>query len=387
MNKSSFEFFCPTRISFGPDCRLGLSGILSQNGWSKVGLLIDAGLAEVEPISELIQELTGSCEKVIKSFNGAYEPTYDDIDSLREQFAQQDLQAVIGIGGGSTLDLAKAMAVLVHNRKPSIAYRGFDQMTEPVLPIIALPTTAGTGSEITPNASFVDAAQKRKLGINGEAVRPCFALLDPVLTLSCPRGATVSAGVDSMVHATEAFVAQKATPLARLFAAEGFGRVFNSLPKAAADGGDLQARTEVMYGAFLAAVALMHSGTGPAAAMSYPLGVHYRVPHGIGGGVFLPAVVELNVEQGVRDYARLYDRMAGADHGLPAGQRAEQFASRLGSLLQELGVPVDLAALGVTGEAREQFVQDTLELQGALEQNPVPFGRDEIIRVLDSLSQ
>ena len=137
---------------------------------------------------------------------------------------------MIGIGGGSALDMAKAVSVLSTNREEAIKYRGFNMFDNAIPPVIALPTTAGTGSEITPNASFIDSDSKRKMGINGEAIRPQFAILDPELTLSCPLGPTISAAVDSMVHATEAFVAKKSNPLARLFAAEGFSTVATTLP-------------------------------------------------------------------------------------------------------------------------------------------------------------
>ena len=304
--------------------------------------------------------------------------------SFRLKFDGRSFDAVVGIGGGSALDAAKAIAVLANNRRPAVTYRGFDKMTEPVLPIVAMPSTAGTGSEVTPNASFIDTVERRKLGINGEAVRPRLAILDPELTLSCPVRASVSAGVDALVHATEAYVAKKTNPIARFYAREGFGRVFNHLRRMVSDPSDLAVRSELLYGAYLAGVALMHSGTGPAAAMSYPLGVLHGVPHGIGGAIFLPHVVGHNVAHGFWDYVGLYAAIDGADLSLSPQDQASRFAAELRTVWRAIGVPGDLVGHRIDADV---FTAQTLLLSGALEQNPVPFGESEIRAVLHALRQ
>ncbi|HEX5480516.1 MAG TPA: iron-containing alcohol dehydrogenase [Dehalococcoidia bacterium] len=382
---TTFSFAVPTRVAFGAGVRRQIPEVVRAQGWRRVGLAIDHNLADVAVVQELIAATTAACDGVVTGYCRVAEPTYDALDAARGEYVDQQLDALIAVGGGSALDFGKAMAALVHNPEPALAYRGFEKLTGPVLPIVAVPTTAGTGSEVTPNASFVDAREQRKMGINGEAVRPRFAFLDPDLTASCPRAAAISAAVDSLVHATEAYVAKKSNPMARLFAREGFGRVFNALP-ALASAPDAASREQVMFGAFLAGVALMHSGTGPAAAMSYPLGVRYKVPHGYAGGTFLPFVVAHNAAQGADDYADLYDVIQGADPSASRQARAAAFADRLHGLMRDLDVFRDPAALGLTGPAVDRFVADTLELSGALEQNPVPFGAAEIKTTIDRLS-
>ena len=206
--------------------------------------------------------------------------------------------------------------------------------------------------------------------------------MDPELTLSCPKGPTISAAVDSLVHATEAYAAKKTNPIARLFAGEGFGRVFNALPKLINDLDNIDLRREVMYGAFLSGVALMHSGTGPAAAMSYPLGVHYKVPHGLGGGIFLPYVVEHNIGHGYADYAGLYDKIEGDKINTPS-----DFLEKLFNLWEQLDIPKDLRFCGLRKSDIDFFVKETMELKGALDQNPVPFGSTEVNKILSTLVQ
>jgi len=380
-----FDFYLNTKIKFGCGAREFIPEVLQTEEWKRVGLVIDHSLIQFPIFNEILDQLRKSTDCLIVDKCSISEPTYDSLEEMRSEFSDLSLQAVIGIGGGSAIDMAKAMAVLVHNRKPAIQYRGFDKMTELVLPVIAVPTTAGTGSEVTPNASFIDTQEKKKMGINGDAVRPRYAFLDPELTISCPKNPTVSAAVDSLVHAVEAYVAKKTNPLARLFAREGFQRVFHALPKLISDLGNINLRQEVMYGAFLSGIALMHSGTGPAAAMSYPLGVHYKVPHGLGGGIFLPHVVQYNVHHGITDYADLYQVMDGAARQLSRSEQAKQFTENLFKMLKKVGVPNDITQYGFKEEAMDSFIAETIDLKGALDQNPVPFYENEIKNILRNL--
>ena len=384
----AFDYWVKTKIIFKSGVRYFLTDILIQEDWTRVGLMVDHNLVNLPVIKDLTQQIEKTMDRLVVGICSISEPTYDSLEVVRKEFCDDSLQAIIGLGGGSTLDMAKAMAVLLHNKGPAIEYRGFNKMTEPVLPIIAMPTTAGSGSEITPNASFIDTQEKKKLGINGEAIRPHYALLDPELTLSCPKAPTVAAAADSMVHAVEAYAARKTNPMARLFAREGFRQVFEALPGLMKDLGNLELRERVMYGAFLSGIALMHSGTGPAAAMSYPLGVRYGVAHGLGGAIFLPHVVEHNVQCGYTEYADFYDSIDSADLDAPQEVKAMKFLKHMFDLWSRLEIPKNLQFCGYQGTTAhlEEFVRETLELKGALDQNPVPFGPPEIQNLLLKLS-
>jgi alcohol dehydrogenase class IV len=383
-----FDFSVRTRVKFGCGVRRNIGAALQEEGWQQIGVVVDHNLLKMAAVVDLLAELRQAVENLTVGSCTISEPTYESLEAVRQDFANPSLQAILGIGGGSAMDMAKAMAVLVHNRKPAIEYRGFDKMTEPVLPVVAVPTTAGSGSEVTPNASFIDSVAKKKMGINGEAVRPRYAFLDPELTLSCPPEPTIAAAADSLVHAMEALAARNTNPMARLFAREGFRQVFGALPGLKAEPGNLGLRTRVMYGAFLSGIALMHSGTGPAAAMSYPLGVHYGVAHGLGGAIFLPHVMEHNIRNGFWDYADFYDVLNDGD---PIGRRDEKAVKLLESifeLFKQLEVPENLGFCGYRGTStqRTAFIQETMELKGALNQNPVPFGAKEIQQVLSILA-
>jgi alcohol dehydrogenase len=381
-----FEFYMSTKIHFGIGSRSRLFDILAENSWNRVGFVIDGNVLETEVVSNLIREAKEKCIKIVVDNCTVSEPSYHFLDELRKSYAGEDLQVIVGIGGGSSMDAAKAMAVLVNNKEPAISYRGFNMMTESVLPVIAIPTTAGTGSEVTPNASFIDTEGKKKMGINGEAIRPRYAILDPEFTLTCPLNPTISVAVDSIVHATEAYVAKKTNPMAQLFASEGIKHVFKYLPLVVSDLSNVEYREKVMYGAFLAGIALMNSGTGPAAAMSYPLGVHQKVPHGIGGGIFLPHVIRYNIQNGYYGYAGLHESLSDEDvSDLSEADKSNMFLEGMLSLWGILSVPDDLNNLGFSNDSVSVFIKETMELQGALEQNPVEFGEDAIVTVLNEL--
>ena len=220
------------------------------------------------------------------------------------------------------------------------------------------------------------------MGINGQAIRPNYAILDPELTVSCPIEPTISSGVDSLVHATEAFVAKNSNALAKMFAREGFNIVFENLPLLVEQLNNIKLREKVMYGAFLSAVALMNSGTGPAAAMSYPLGVHFGVPHGIGGGIFLPHVIKHNISVGFLDYVEL---MNINDLNYTKDKSAKIFIEKILAKWNELNIPRDLRKFGMEAKHIDLFKKEVMDLRSALNQNPVPFGNKEISKVLGEL--
>jgi|SaaInlStandDraft_5_1057022.scaffolds.fasta_scaffold16145_3 alcohol dehydrogenase class IV len=374
-----FNYIFYGDIKFGIGSRHELSNIIKKNNFDSVCIILDHALKSISIFENLINTI--GCDKTLV-YCDIKEPTYDRLEEKREILYDKSIDAFIGIGGGSALDMAKGLSVLYSNKGSAISYRGFDQFQKPILPIIAIPTTAGTGSEITPNASFIDTAEKKKLGINGEAIRPKYAILDPELTLSCPKAPTVSAGVDSLVHATEAFAAKKSNVMAKMFAKNGFKLVFNNLPKLAQNLDDIELREKVMYGAFLSAIALMNSGTGPAAAMSYPLGVHYGVPHGIGGGVFLPHVIQHNINAGYIDYIELMDK----NEKKSERKASIKFIDKVWQVWEELTVPQDLKDFGMIDKDTDRFISDTMDLKLALDQNPVPFYENEIKSTLKKLN-
>lgn len=372
-----FSFLVPTRIHFGSSSLDTLINDLKVGGYKRIGLAYDHNLSGHELLKNLIKDTTGITEVVVGPVSFA-EPTYRMLDTYRQTFMGSKIQAVVGVGGGSVLDTAKAVAVLVNNKEPALAYRGFDKMTEPVLPIYTVPTTAGTGSEITPNASFVDDEAQKKLGINGDEIRPKGAYLHPGFIVTCPEKPATYAAIDALVHAVEAYAAKKATPMARIFAREAVYLVLNNVVDAVKKK-DLVAIDNVFMGSLLAGMAMMHSGTGPAAALSYPLGVHLKVPHGLAGGIFLPQIMKWNVKQGYSGYAGLLGSVSNqGDYRQQAINLVEIFHN----VWQSLNIPAKAKDVGLREADLDIFLGDLRDLRGAIDQNPVTMTDGDLETIL-----
>jgi alcohol dehydrogenase class IV len=380
----NFSFWLQTDSRFGEGIVQQLPDTLKEWGVSRVCAVIDGGVRSNEHVAKLKERLNDTFSTVFVAESEVAEPDYDYLDQFKSQISA-DYDVMIAIGGGSTLDLAKATSVLVTNPGPAISFRGFNLIKKPGIPVVAIPSTAGTGSEITPNAVFTDKKEMRKLGINTNLYVPKLALLDPLMTISCPRSVTVSSGVDAIVHTLESYVAKRTNPVSRMFAREAFRLLFHNLPAVLSDPQNVQLRARVQRGAFCAGIGLMNSGAGPAGALSYPLGVHFQVPHGIAGGVFVSRIARFNAERGYTDYAELYDLIEGADLSLSPQDKALRFCDEMDRMLLSLEIPNTLESFGVTRSDVPMLAEQTMLLSGALDQNPVAFGIAEVESVLGGM--
>jgi alcohol dehydrogenase class IV len=346
---------------------------------SCVVILVDEKVAKhntyyVE-IKKIVESSANSVIEILLQSNE--EPSYDYLDNISEKVRYVgDIDFIIAIGGGSTLDLGKAVAALVTNPGAGINYRGFDQLEVPPVPSICIPTTAGTGSEVTINAVFTDKKEMKKLGINGRYMNATYAILDALWLDSCPENISVSAGMDAMVHTLESFMTSNANPVTRSFNREAFVILYNNLPAIVDDQNNTDAKQALLLGAYLAAIGLFNSGSGIAGALSYPIGVHYKVPHGIGGGIFISSVVEYNVRHGYYEYAELLDLIE--PHLDWSNQdKAERFAEVIKELSVKMKVPETLCQWGINKDNVEEAAKLMLPLQAAFDQNPVAFSAEK----------
>lgn len=384
----NFSFFVSTDLRFGAGEAAKLPEQLTAKGWKRLGLIVDAGIARTPAWQDVERALTASCTVAARLESGAAEPSYDYLDEVRQQFTGQDIDAFVVAGGGSTMDLGKAISVLVTNPGPALNYRGFDLIKNPGPPVVALPTTAGTGSEVTPNAVFTNSAEKRKLGINTRMYVPKLVVLDPLLTVTCPRGATLASGLDAIVQAIENYASTKATAASQVFSRHGIALGFDALPHVIHDPQHVEWRGQMQLAAFFSGIGLMNGGGGIAGALSYPLGTHFNIPHGLAHAVFTPAVVRWNVARGCPTYAGIYSALSGANGSLPAEQQAREFEQRLTALFEAVGGPLTLTSLGLDAAAIERFKQIVAEqpLLPAFQQNAVPFTLDDVPAFVDSMA-
>jgi alcohol dehydrogenase len=374
MSNKTFRYLVQSDMTAGAGQFRRLGAILKERGYSQPAFLVDEGFARSPLWLEVEKSLRAEFGAALRvELNpGAAEPTYDGLRAQLAKFRGKTQDVLVGVGGGSCMDTAKAVAALVTNPGDPLEYRGFDKLRVPGVPVILIPTTAGTGSEASFNASFVDSASNRKMGVNGRHMFATYAILDPETTLSCPYKPALSAGIDALVHTLEGFVCNGRNEMSSMLARQAFKLLVNALPSLKNDPQNLDKRLDLLLGAYLGGVIQMNSGSGVAAAISYPLSVYYRVPHGIGGGIFAVEMVRFNIDAGFYEYAELAPLIGLPATGSPR-DRSLAVLAHLRGLWELLGVPRDLKDFGITADKYDHVMQIMQTQQPGFDQNPVPF--------------
>jgi len=374
----------PASIVFGSGQRAALAATAAKWG-SRALVCTDARLGREPMFHALLADLAkaGITARV-------FDRTQPDVplasleDCLTE-VAGFKPEVVIGIGGGSCMDLAKTIALLVtHGGRPE-SYYGENKVPGPLIPVIALPTTAGTGSEVTPVAVVSDHARQSKVGISSPHLIPKVAICDPELTVSCPPAITAASGADALTHAIESFTAAARVPTAPLsidnvfvgknvlsdqFALLAITQAWSSLHRAYADGTDLEARERMMLAALAAGCAFGTAGTAAAHAIQYPVGNDTHTAHGAGVALLLPYVMEYNRLECATSYATIA-RAVGLD---AAGKTDEQLSfeviDAIAALLASIGIPRTLEELGLAKDRQDWTAENAIGITRLINNNP-----------------
>jgi alcohol dehydrogenase class IV len=281
---------------------------------------------------------------------------------------QADL--VIGIGGGSPLDIAKVCAVLAVSAKPVQELFGIDQVPGPGLRTILIPTTAGTGSEATPVAILSDEQEKLKKGIVSPYLFPAVAVLDPELTVGLPPRVTAATGLDALIHAMEAFTSRNAGSMSDLLAREAMRLIWRNLRTAYANGEDLAARAAMLEGSLLAGMAFANAGVTAVHAFAYPIGAEFHIPHGVANSIMLPPVMEFNMIGNLEKFAQIAECFGQPVRGLNRRSQAARAAQAVRTLVEDLGVPRTLREFGVTEAHIPALPQRVIKITRRLANNP-----------------
>jgi alcohol dehydrogenase len=301
---------------------------------------------------------------------------------------------VIGLGGGSNLDLAKAVALLVKHPGPLSTYYGENKVPGPIAPVVAVPTTAGTGSEVSPVAVVADPERAMKVGIASRALIPKWAVVDPALTVSCPASVTAHSGMDALAHAIESFCAKVRTdcsshaifvgknPMSDILATKAITAIAKFLPTAVAQPNDRPARQEMALASLLAGMAFSSAGTAAVHALQYPVGEATHTPHGLGNAVLLPTVMRSITPSRIPEMAfiaRSLDPSLEFNTDPDAASQAARLVEGLGT---QVGIPKGLRALGLKTEQLPQLSEMAFTVRRLLDNSPVPFDESDLLRLL-----
>jgi alcohol dehydrogenase len=384
----------PRQVLFGRGVTSVVGDALRDMGRS-VFLCTDANVEASGIASPVVDSLLAS-GFAVRTFAGAVaELPLSCVEACMREARRGPVDVVIGLGGGSSIDLAKVTAILLSYDGPIDRFYGENMVPGPVAPIVAIPTTAGTGSEVTPVAVVADPSRALKVGISDPRIIPTIAICDPELTLSCPPAVTGFSGVDALVHAVESFCAPRMVndwspypgnvfrghnELSRGYSLVAIERIERSLERAYADGGDLAARIDLAFASLCAGISFAHAGTATAHALQYPVGAATNTPHGLGVGLLLPYTLENarpDVDADLLDIAKALGLTGNGDLAGAAVDEIER-------LIHAVGVPTSLKEIGVQPGSLATFASEAMGISRLIRNAPRQMSELRCLRVLEA---
>lgn len=305
------------------------------------------------------------------------EPTITQLEDIFHTIANIPFDAIVGIGGGSVLDVTKLLSVMKTNRLSVREMLGTDLIPQPGVPTVLIPTTSGTGSEVTPNAIVTLPEEELKIGVVSRHLLPTLVILDPILTLGLPRSITAATGMDAFTHALESFISNKANLFSDTYALESIRLISSSILQAYHHGDDQEARERMLIGSMYGGMALTSAGTAAVHALAYPIGGKFHVPHGVANSMLLPHVMEFNFDAIIERLAVVAGAM-GQQTGAGSLSVAEQVIEQIKAWTKEMEIPQDLVHFGATKEHIPELSVAASQVTRLMNNNPKKMSVDEI---------
>jgi len=386
----------PARVHFGYGARAQLGEVLRLGG-RRVLAVVDPFLIDTPIFAEMAAALAAGGFDLAVYSDIRPELPAESLDDAAEFAREHAPDVILAVGGGSALDAAKIVALLVAHGGPLHRYYGENLVPGPVLPLVAVPTTAGTGSEVTPVAVVSDPERETKVGVSSPFLIPIAAVVDPEFTLGAPRSVTAFAGIDALVHAVESYTAAPIAPpwdaglpvftgrnaFTDSLALRAVERLAPALPVAVDQPGDRRAREDVAYGSLLGGICFGATGTHLSHALQYPIGAFTKTPHGLGTGLLLPYVLQacLREPEAVERIAAVGAAMGSAantDDG-----RAGDAIDSIAALNRAIGVPASLREIGVTRDQLPQLAELASRSTRLIAIAPIPAPPETLLEILD----
>jgi alcohol dehydrogenase class IV len=365
--------YFPGKLVFGNGVLAGLKEELLRLAPRRVFVVT------IEPLVEKLKGIWGEVEARVYTGIVA-EPGYEDLFQVMREAEPFDPDVVIGIGGGSVLDVAKMVAAQLGNEQALDEWVGIGLLKGRSKKLVCVPTTSGTGSEVSPNAILVDNRDNQKKGFISPYLVPDIVYVDPLLTASVPPAVTAATGLDALTHCLEAYTNKFAQPFIDMYAFEGMRLIASNLVRAVKRGDDGEARSQVAMGSLLGGFCLGPVNTAAVHALSYPLGSSYHLPHGLSNALLLPYVMEYNIPAAVDRYADVAVAL-GCQREADAMATAMKGVEKIRKLIRECGIPATLWELGIPREAIPGMAADAMKIVRLLKNNPRPVGLEDAIGI------
>jgi len=370
---SGFIFNTTKSIICEPGAVQKLGEIVKREIGTRVLIVTDPGLIKAGLLTPATDSLDNAGVSYVIFKDVVADPPAHIVEAATEQARKEDIQGVIGLGGGSSMDVAKLVALLIGGNEKLNDIYGIGIAQGKRLPLIQIPTTAGTGSEVTP-ISIITVGETEKKGVIAPQLLPDIALLDADLTLGLPAHVTAATGVDAMVHAIEAYTSTSINnnPISKVLAREALVLLGANIATAVHNGQDKTARSNMLLGSMMAGQAFANSPVAAVHALAYPLGGIFHIPHGLSNALILPHVMRFNAEACSADYAILAVDVFPELAPLNEKERVEQFISKISKLNESLGLESKLRQVGITEKDIPRLVTAGMKQTRLLVNNPRP---------------
>ena len=365
-----FEFNTVKRIISGAGSALQLAEQCRRLGIARPLLVTDPGLMAIGLVQPVMAAMKGEGLVPVVFDQVREDPPEATVLAAADLGRSQHVDGVLAVGGGSSMDVAKVVAVLLGGQQALAQLYGVGNVTGRRLPLVLVPTTAGTGSEVTPVA-VITTGETTKAGVSSPVLLPDMAVLDADLTLGLPAAVTAMTGVDAMVHAIEAYTSRhQKNPISDNLARHALALLARNIRTAVHNGRNREARENMLLGACLAGQAFANAPVAAVHALAYPLGGHYHIPHGLSNSLVLPTVLEFNAPNAAELYAELADIVVGAPVAGSAEAKTAAMIAALRALIDDVALPATLAAAGVDEDKLEKLAEDAMLQQRLLVNNP-----------------
>ncbi|MET0464013.1 MAG: iron-containing alcohol dehydrogenase [Chitinophagaceae bacterium] len=382
MQESILKIIFPGKLVFGNGCISQLADELLAVNARRIFIVT------IEPLTHVVEELksrVGSSAQIQADYSIKQEPSFADFGSLMRTAEQLDPDTVIGLGGGSVLDVAKLVAAQLGNDQQLDDYVGIGLLRGRSRRLICAPATAGTGSEVSPNAILVDQDNQKK-GIISPYLVPDSVYVDPLLTVSVPASITAATGIDALTHCLEAYTNKFAQPLIDVYAFEGMRLIAANIETAVNNGKDTEARKHVAMGSLLGGFCLGPVNTAGVHALSYPLGSMFHLPHGLSNALLLPYVMEYNIPAAAKRYADVAVAI-GCERQQEDEATALAGVTRIRELIRACGLPATLKEVNIPEDAIAVMAADAMKIQRLLKNNPRLIEEKDAIAIYKSAFQ
>lgn len=363
----AFTFSVPQEIIFGSGSLNRLPELLKKQNAARVLLISGPHLNKMGVVGRLRDSIVSAGAACETFTDVEANPSMETVEKAAAAYRAFGADAIVAIGGGSPMDVAKAVGVVVTYGGSIAQYEGVGTVPGPIVPLIAIPTTAGTGSEVTTFSVITDHSRNYKLTVGSQYLIPRCALLDPELLTTTPAGVAAACGMDALVHALEAYLSRAASPFSDAMAEKALALIGRSLRAFVADRANLEAASDMLAGSLFAGIAFSWARLGNVHAMAHPLGGFFNVPHGVANAILLPVVVDYNA---IADHDGKYETIYRAVAASPKAEFSqEMLADELRRLAARIGIPATLAEVGVDAAKIPEMAADAMK-SGNIYVNP-----------------